>query len=194
MNRETIRRFYIKTDDEGTRKYTYARIGKQASSDGDAVQESHREQFPCTPEPENKNNPTQCEEMPKASDWMSASQKQGHPLIANEIYIDTCEWLKKHKCGHLAPKQQIEQYAMSAARWIQCEQAISEYGLIAKHPVNGVPIASPYVSMAQSFSKQTYNLWAQIFAIVRENSAEDCSVLTPQGNLMDRLLAARKGK
>lgn len=133
-------------------------------------------------------------EMPKPADWLSATQKNGHPLIANEIYTDTWGWLGKHKCSHLVPKQQIEQYAMSAARWIQCEQAISEYGLLAKHPTTGAPIASPYVSMAQSFSKQTYSLWAQIFAIVRENSLTDCSNFTPQDDLMERLLTARKGK
>ena len=33
---------------------------------------------------------------------------------------------------------------MSVSRWIQCEEAISEFGMLAKHPTTGNAIASPY--------------------------------------------------
>lgn len=166
--------------------------GRPRKALADKIQDGKSRNLQIVPLPEGDSETGS--EMPKPADWLSASQKNGHPLLANEIYTDTWGWLLKHKCSHLVPKQQIEQYSMSAARWIQCEQAISEYGLLAKHPTTGAPIASPYVSMAQSFSKQTNSLWALIYAIVRENSLTDCSNYTPQDDLMERLLSARKGK
>ena len=51
---------------------------------------------------------------------------------------------------------------MAISRWIQCEECITEYGFLAKHPTTGNAIPSPYVSMSQSFSKQANNLWFQI--------------------------------
>jgi hypothetical protein len=82
---------------------------------------------------------------------------------------------------------------MSVARWVQCEEAISEYGFIAKHPTSGSPIASPYVSMSQNYMKQTNQIWYQIFQIVRENCLTDYEEDTPQDNVMELLLRARKG-
>ena len=79
---------------------------------------------------------------------------------------------------------------MSVSRWVQCEEAVSEYGFLAKHPTTGAAIASPYVSMAQSFMKQTNQAWMQIFQIVKENSLSDYGI-TPQDDAMERLLRAR---
>lgn len=166
--------------------------GRPRKALADKLQDGSNRKIQVVPLPEGHSEAGA--DMPKTSEWLSASQKNGHPLIAKQIFEDTWMWLGRHKCSHLVPTQQIEQYAMSAARWIQCEQAISEYGLLAKHPTTGSPIASPYVSMAQSFSKQTHSLWAQIFSIVRENTLTDYSNSTPQDDLMERLLSARKGK
>ena len=88
--------------------------------------------------------------------------------------------------------QLIEQYAMSVSRWIQCEEAISEYGFLAKHPTTGNAIASPYVSMSRDYMKQVNSTWFAIYQIVKEN----CSVeygQTPHDDLMERLLSARRG-
>ena len=82
----------------------------------------------------------------------------------------------------------IEQYAMSAARWIQLEQITSEYGFISKHPTTGAAIASPFVSMAQAYNKQTQQLWYQIFQLVKENCSTPFSG-TPQDDVMERLLS-----
>ena len=83
------------------------------------------------------------------------------------------------------------QYAMSVSRWIQCEEVISEYGFLAKHPTTGSAIASPYVSMSQSYMKQVNQLWYQIFQIVRENCSTEFSGL-PIDDAMEKLLTARK--
>ena len=82
---------------------------------------------------------------------------------------------------------------MSVARWIQCEQAISEYGFLAKHPTTGVAIASPFVSMAQQYLKQINQLWYQIYQVVKENCSVDYGGASPNDDLMERLLNARKG-
>lgn len=83
---------------------------------------------------------------------------------------------------------------MSAARWIQCEAAVSEYGFLAKHPTTGAAIASPYVSMSHNFMNQTNRLWLEIFQIVKENCTGEYSGANPQDDVMERLLTARKGR
>ena len=55
----------------------------------------------------------------------------------------------------------MEHYAVSAARLIQCEQAISNYGFIAKNAQGGA-IVSPYVTAAHDYMKQANRLWDMI--------------------------------
>jgi len=82
---------------------------------------------------------------------------------------------------------------MSAARWIQCETAISEYGFLARHPPTGNAIQSPYVAMSQTYMSQTNRLWYEIYQIVKENCATGYTGETPQDDVMERLLPARRG-
>ena len=132
--------------------------------------------------------------MPKPSAMLSATQKDGKPLIAAEIYEATWNWLAQRKCASLVSPQLLERYAMSVARWIQCEEAITEYGFLAKHPTTGNAIQSPYVAMSQNFMSQTNRLWMEIYQIVKENCAGEYGGATPQDDVMERLLRARKGK
>ena len=83
---------------------------------------------------------------------------------------------------------------MSAARWIQCEATITEFGFLAKHPTTGNAIQSPYVAMSQNYMAQTNRLWYEIFQIVKENCAADYTGSNPQDDVMERLLTARRGK
>ena len=41
------------------------------------------------------------EEMPSPSDYLSARQKDGKPLGADEIYAETWKWLKDRRCEKL---------------------------------------------------------------------------------------------
>lgn len=84
-------------------------------------------------------------------------------------------------------------YAMSVARWIQCEEAITDYGFLAKHPTTGNAMQSPYVAMSQNFMSQTNRLWMEIYQIVKENCATEYKGETPMDDAMERLLRARKG-
>lgn len=144
-------------------------------------------ELPATPELEGVD-------MPPVKDYMKAAQKNGIELCAEEVYADTWKWLKKVGCAELVNSQLVNQYAMSIARQVQCEQCISEFGFLAKHPTTGNAIASPYVSMLQQFTKQANQSWYQIYQIVRENCSVDYGGTTPQDDVMERLLRARKGK
>ena len=132
--------------------------------------------------------------MPKPHDFLSAEQRDGSTLQAQEIYKETWEWLHERKCDHLISVQQIEQYAMSIARWIQCEETTTQLGFLSKHPTTGKPIPSPFVNIGINYMNQSCRLWSEIFQIVKENCSTDYSGSNPQDDLMERLLTARKGK
>ena len=134
------------------------------------------------------------QEMPEPNKMLEAIQKDGKALVAGEIYKATWQWLNKRGCAALVSPQLLERYAMSVARWIQCEEAITEYGFLAKHPTTGNAIQSPYVSMGQNYMNQTNRLWFEIFQIVKENCTGDYKGANPQDDVMERLLSARRGK
>ena len=127
-------------------------------------------------------------DMPPPKAYLAEKQKNGHDLVATDIYRETWEWLAERGCEKLIPQQMLEQYAMTVSRWIQCEQAITEYGFLSKHPTSGMAIQSPYVAMSQSFGKMANNLWFQIFAVVKQNSSVDVTGPSPGDAVMERLL------
>lgn len=132
--------------------------------------------------------------MPEPSKMLEAVQKDGRTLVAREIYAQTWRWLDERRCAAIVSPQLLERYAMSVARWIQCEEAITEYGFLAKHPTTGNAMQSPYVAMGQNYMSQTNRLWSEIFQIVKENSSGEYSGSNPQDNVMERLLTARRGR
>lgn len=132
-------------------------------------------------------------DMPPVKDYLKAAQKSGKDLCAAEVYEETWKWLKERGCERFVGVQLVEQYAMSVSRWIQCEECISEYGFLAKHPTTGNAIASPYVSMSQQYMKQVNQVWYQIYQVVKENCSVAWQGATPQDDVMERLLRARNG-
>lgn len=133
-------------------------------------------------------------EMPPVREYMTAKQKSGKDLQASQVFRETCTWLAERGCDRLVNRQLVEQYAMYVSRWIACEDAISEYGYLAKHPTTGNAIASPYVSMSQSFMKLSNQIWYQIYSIVKDNCTSDFTGANPQDDLMERLLRTRNGR
>ena len=121
-------------------------------------------------------------DMPKPAEYLSARQKNGVPLGADEIYKETWLWLKQRSCENLVNKRLIESYAQAFARYIQCEDAISSYGLLGKHPTTGGVMVSPFVQMSQQFQKTANMIWYQIYDIVKQNCTE-----TFTDNLNDRM-------
>ena len=130
-------------------------------------------------------------DMPKPGDYLSARQKNGVPLGADEIYKETWRWLKERNCEKLVNKRLIEAYAQAFARYIQCEEATSSYGLLGKHPTTGGVIASPFVQMSQQYQKSANLIWYEIDDIVKQN----CTVPfedTPN-DTMELLLRRKRG-
>lgn len=133
------------------------------------------------------------EHMPAPSDYLSTRQKDGKPLGADELFVETWRWLKDRGCETFVNPRLIEAYAQAFTRYIQCEEAISLYGLLGKHPTTGGAITSPFVQMSQSFQKQANLLWYEIFDIVKQNCTT-AFVSNPQDDIMEALLSGRKGR
>ena len=129
-------------------------------------------------------------DMPNPSDYLSAVQKDGQTLGADEIYRETWNWLKKRGCEKLINKRLLESYSTAFARFIQCELAVSKYGLLGKHPTTGAAIASPFVQLSLNFQKQANLLWYEIFDIVKQNCTTDFDD-SPQDSMMEKLLRAK---
>lgn len=106
--------------------------------------------------------------MPSVKDYLTAVQRDGTNLCAEDIVRETNKWLKSQNCENVVSKQMVEQYAMSVARWVHLEEMISKYGYIAKHPTTGAPMQSPYVTMAQSYLKQASTIRTEILLLVRQ--------------------------
>lgn len=132
-------------------------------------------------------------EMPRPKDILSATQRDGKSFMAKEIYEETWEWLKKIGCHTVVSPQVIERYAMCAARWIQCEQMTNELGFLSKHPTTGKPIPSPFINIGINYMNQAVRSWNEIYQIVKENCTVDYSGKNPQDDLMEKLLASRRG-
>ncbi|MCI6582986.1 MAG: P27 family phage terminase small subunit [Oscillospiraceae bacterium] len=130
-------------------------------------------------------------DVPPVREFMEELQRDGTKLLAGDVYKETYQWLKERSCEKLVSRQLVEQYAMSISRWIHCEQIVTKYGYISKHPTTNAAIASPYVSMSQNYMKQANQIWAQIFQIVRENCSVEFSG-NPQEDMMERLLRGGK--
>ena len=53
-------------------------------------------------------------------------------------------------------------------------------------------IQSPYVAMSQNYMAQTNRLWYEIYQIVKENCSTGYTGVTPQDDVMERLLTMKR--
>lgn len=123
--------------------------------------------------------------------YLSALQKDGKPLGADEIYKETWLWLKERGCERLVNKRLLESYSEAFARYIQCSEAVSKYGMLGKHPTTGAAIASPFTQLLMNFQKQANLLWYEIYDIVKQNCTEPFEG-SPQDSVMEQLLRSRR--
>ena len=133
-------------------------------------------------------------DMPPPREFLSAQQRDGSDLQANEIYEETWEWLKKICMAGKVSKQLLERYAMCAARWVQCEEMTSKMGMLSKHPTTGKPIPSPFINIGINYMNQANRLWGEIFQLVKENCSTGYEGVNPTDDVMERLLRARSGR
>ena len=132
------------------------------------------------------------EDMPTPSAYLSSKQKDGSTLGAADLYKETWQWLKERGCEKFVSPRVIESYAQAFTRYVQCEEAISQYGLLGKHPTTGGVVTSPFVGMSQTFQKQANLMWYEIFEIVKQNCTTEFEG-NPNDDQMERLLKIRKG-
>ena len=130
-------------------------------------------------------------DMPELKKFMKARQKNGEKIQTAKIYEEMWHWLVDRNCEQLVDNQLLEQYAMSVARWQQCEEYISKLGLIGEHPTTGGEMISVYVKMAQDYQRQINQLRYQIYSVVKENSSMECS-MTTHADGMEMLLRAKR--
>ena len=130
-------------------------------------------------------------DMPTPSEYLSAVQRDGKTLGADEIYKETWLWLKERNCEKLINPRLLESYSEAFARFIQCEKAISSLGLVGKHPTTGGAMASPFVTMSMQYQKQANLLWYEIFDVVKQNCTTAVTQ-TPRDDMMEQLLQSRK--
>ena len=131
------------------------------------------------------------EDMPEPKNYMLDRQKNGGDLDAEDVFRETWLWLKERGCERLVNPRLIEAYAQAFARYIQCEEATSTYGLLGKHPTTGGVITSPFVQMSQQYQKSANLIWYEIYDIVKEN----CTVPFEDNpnDTMELLLRRKRG-
>ena len=117
--------------------------------------------------------------------FLTAEQKNGEKLLSKKVYEETMNWLAERGCEGLLPAQLIEDYAQVVGRHIQCEDILSEYGLIAKHPTTGAPCVSPIFKMNSECIKQAQSLWTLIYSAVRDNAPQ--GILGEPADEMEKL-------
>ena len=105
-----------------------------------------------------------------------------------EVYRSVWTWLDKIGCLEGIMPYHLEEYATCKNRWFECEAANTKHGLIIKNP-NGTAAKSPYVQMAQEYLRQTNEVWAKIYMVVRESKLKDWDNSNPNDDVMERLLS-----
>ena len=123
--------------------------------------------------------------------FLTAIQKDGGKLYSKKIYEEITKWISERGCESLLPQQVIEDYAQAVGRHIQCENFLSEYGLIARHPTTGEPIISPFFKMNTELIKLSTMLWNQIYSAVRDNAPQGVFVGEPVDE-MEKLFRGMK--
>ena len=72
------------------------------------------------------------ETIPEPSDYLSEIQRDGKPLGADLVFLETWQWLDQRGCSQFVAPRLVETYAQAFARYVQCEQAISKFGLLER--------------------------------------------------------------
>ena len=93
------------------------------------------------------------ETVPEPSVYLAAVQRDGQQLLDGELCGETWAWLEVCGIASFVPPRLKEAYAQAFARYIQCEEAISKFGLLGKQLTTGTALASPFMAMSPSFSK-----------------------------------------
>jgi hypothetical protein len=100
--------------------------------------------------------------MPPPHEYLMRQTRGVAENHAKEIYGRLWIWLKERDCHLLVNNEMLQQYAMTLARCEQLENALHDFGFLAKHPTTSAPIESPYAKECQRWQKLAQSQWAQI--------------------------------
>lgn len=115
----------------------------------------------------------------KPASWLSPKAK--------EIWKEVYEWLEKIGCTKGILPYNLDEYAHCKSRWLECEEAITTHGFLLKD-ANGKTINNPCIAMAQNYLRQTNDVWAKIYAVVRETKLTEWSDDSPNDDIMENIL------
>ena len=93
----------------------------------------------------------------------------------------------------LSAEQRDGSALQAEERWIQCEEMTNRMGFLSKHPTTQKPITSPFINIGINYMNQASRLWSEIDQIVKEHGGTYGGNTSPEDDLMERLLRARKG-
>jgi len=124
--------------------------------------------------------------------YMKTQQFEDSPdLLAEKAANEVWNWLKQNNLEWKINPQLVNFYAMSVARWIQCEEMISKNGLLGKHPTTGNETTSPFVSMSREYMRQIQATWYNINRFVQDNAENAPIGKNPNEDMMERLLLSQ---
>lgn len=115
---------------------------------------------------------------------LSAVQRDGKPLGAAIDYRGTWRWLDARGCPQFVHPRLIGAYTQAFARGVQCEEAISKFGLLGKHPRLGRQ-SRPRHCASRTPSPSSTTQPANLYRPSPRNS----TLLAPQPPEADRHLA-----
>ena len=113
-------------------------------------------------------------DIPPVKDFLKAPQKNGQPLIAEEVYNDTYKWLKARGCEKLVSQHLVEQYAMSVSRWVQCENIVSQTGMLLMHRLHRLRLPSRSLVFFLRLSSQKITRFFADMVVFMVQRSSDC--------------------
>lgn len=112
-------------------------------------------------------------DIPKGVSFLKAEQADGSVIEAAAIYENVYKWLHTVGCDKLVPTELVVKYSWLYARFMHCENCVTEGGYIVECNPNGAKQINPNFKMGESYSKQADATWMLIYTIVRENASAE---------------------
>jgi len=124
----------------------------------------------------------------KPKKFLPDKTEDGRKSYARVVFKETWAWLEERQIAHLVAPQIIDEYAALLGRFIQCEEELTEAGLIRTTDKGHIYI-DPRVKASLDYAKQANNLWYTIDQKVREYSIPNSA---GGDDKMERLLRAKR--
>lgn len=109
-------------------------------------------------------------DVPSLKEYMTRTQKNGNKLQVGDEYKRALEWIKNSGCSAFVPANLIEQYVMNRCRYIELQNAVSDYGYIVKKGINGNIQPNPLFQLLFEQEKMMNASYDKIDAIIRQNT------------------------